>query len=165
MPAVRRDGAVRRAAGPRWVHEAEREERVSQGLPLAPGPAAPPSCWASSQSELMALAGARQPGHGGDRSFGSAGEGTATCSHLQPPAWHDEGPGGVRTWGHGVAVARGWCWDPAALGRVAQGGLRSPPVPHFRLTPASPVEIIHAPSGSGLVWPCRAHQQPYLLVQ
>lgn len=37
MPAGRWDGAVWRAAGSHRVHEAEREEGVSQGLPLALG--------------------------------------------------------------------------------------------------------------------------------
>lgn len=36
MAAARRDGAGWRTAGPRREHGAEREERVSQGLPLAP---------------------------------------------------------------------------------------------------------------------------------
>lgn len=88
------------------------------------------------------------------------------CSRLQPRHGTARGLGVSGRWGRGVSVSQGRCWDPAALRWVAQGGRGKPPVPHFGLTPASsPVEIIHAPSGSGLVRPCRAHRQPHRLVQ
>lgn len=163
MAAPRQDGAVQGAVGP--VHEVEREERVSRGLLLAPG-----LCRGRQHLGLARHCPGLSSRHWLER--GTEGMGGLAVLGGHGHVWPPPAPGAARRGArrHGEVVVcwggvLGWRWDPTALGWVARGGRGSPPVPRLRPTPASPVEIIHAPSGSGLVWPCRSRRQPHRLVQ
>lgn len=101
MVAARQDGAVRRHEGTR---RAEREERVRQGLLLAPE-----LCQAGSTVTLPGTAHLSSGVWQG--TGGSAGQGKATS--------RDQGSVG-RRWHRGL-VARGRWWDPRAPGWVAAG--------------------------------------------
>lgn len=153
MLAVRRDDAVQSATGPHQGHETERES-YSQGLLPAPGP-----CWGWQHHHLAGHCPGLSSQHRLER--GSLGTEWTWCLAALGSAWpHAATSSTQHSEGHRVSVALG-----PAPGWVAQGGCRSLLMPHFELTPASPVEIIHARSGLGLAWPCRASRQPHLLVQ
>lgn len=114
MPAGRWDGAVRRATGSHRVHEAEKEERVSQGLPLALGP-----CQRLCRGrQTMTLAGIapvswHQVWHGSHGTEGTGGMaviwrggGGTGCR------WHQGGAGTPLPWPEWHKVAVGACPCP-----------------------------------------------------